>query len=97
MKRTLFVAILAMFLAGAAQAGSNVRNGTKLEFLIDGGTVLVRASVKEVKKVTYIQCSYFDALTNDYLGQEKSDGFLANKETLQADVTNYCTVAWFTD
>ena len=94
MKRTILVAVLAMFLAGAANAGPNVRNGTKLEFLIDENTVLVRASVKEVKKVTFIQCSYFDAGTNDYLGQAKSPGFTANSNTLAADVTAYCTAAW---
>lgn len=94
MKRTILAATLALVLVGAAQAGQNVRNGTKLEFLIDEDTVLVRASVKEVKKVTFIQCSYFDAITNDYLGQAKSDGFVANKDTLLDDVADYCTGAW---
>jgi hypothetical protein len=93
MKRIALGTALALFVLGLAHAGQNVRNGSKYEFLIDDDTVLVRASVKEVKKLTYIQCSYFDAETNDYFGQAKGEFSFRPADLLTAVIT-YCTGAW---
>lgn len=88
MKRSVFTIAISLLLVAPTLHAANVYKYTFTDVTtLDGKTLTIRAGVKIVKRSNVTVCGYYDALSDQFLGQyENTD----NASTNAPDVEQYC-------